>query len=220
MLQPDEIIRSRRKTLSITIDSFGRLIVRAPFACDEGRIFDFIAQKTSWILQKQAERKGACTQLPTENLHEYAFLVLGKTRRIQLTDGNRIVFDETNDVIYLPRKNARERLVKWLKENAKRIFTTLTERTAAQMQTSFHSVSVSSARSKWGSCSYDNKIRYSFRLLYAPRDVIEYVVVHELAHTKHKNHSSAFWAEVSKYVPDWKTKRKWLKIHGALMEIF
>jgi predicted metal-dependent hydrolase len=88
------------------------------------------------------------------------------------------------------------------------------------MGVSYQSVSVTSARSRWGSCSGKNAIRYSFRLLYAPKEVIEYVTVHELAHTKHKNHSKAFWAEVATYVPDWKSKRNWLKTHGWLMEIF
>jgi len=159
-------------------------------------------------------------QLPPENLDGYTFLLLGAKCQIRLVDGRNITFDEGAGIIGLPRKNARDRLVKWLKENAKRIFTIVTERKAAEMQTSFHSVTITSAKSKWGSCSYDNKLRYTFRLLYAPKEIIEYVVVHELAHTKHKNHSPRFWAEVAKYVPDWKTKRQWLKTNGILMEIF
>ncbi|MBQ8295219.1 MAG: M48 family metallopeptidase [Clostridia bacterium] len=220
MVKPDEIIRSRRKTLSMTIDPFGRLVIRAPYSCGEERIFDFIRQKENWILKKQAERKGAGVRLPPENLDGYRFLLLGKDCVIRLTDDAHIRFDDKQGVLFLPSKNARTKLVKWLKENAKRIFTIVTERKAAEMQTTFRSVSVSSAKSKWGSCSYDNAIRYTFRLLYAPREIIEYVVTHELAHTKHKNHSAAFWAEVEKYVPDWKTKRKWLKTHGIFMEIF
>ena len=129
-------------------------------------------------------------------------------------------FDGERNGLHLPQNNARERLVQWLKENAKRIFADVTEQKAKQMQTSYKSVSVSSARTRWGTCSCDNAVRYTFRLLYAPKDVIEYVVVHELAHTKHKNHSAAFWREVERYVPDWKQKRKWLKTHGILMQIF
>ncbi len=220
MIRPDEIIRSNRKTLSISVDPFGRLIVRAPKRCGEERIFAFLKEKEEWILRKQQERKRAGMRLPPENLNGYEFLLLGKTCRIHLTQGARIVYDKDADQIYLPENNARERLVKWLKENAKRIFTTVTEQSATRMETSYKRLTVTSAKTRWGSCSYDNAIRFSFRLLYAPRDVIEYVVVHELAHTKHKNHSKLFWAEVEKYVPDWKTKRKWLKVHGILMEIF
>jgi predicted metal-dependent hydrolase len=220
MIKPDEIIRSRRKTLSISIDSFGRLIVRAPIRFDEERIFAFLKEKESWILRKQAERKGAGMDLPPDNLDGYEFLLLGKKTKIQLVEGTKVGFDAEQNVIYLPHKNAKERLVKWLKENAKRILATVTQQKAKEMQTTFQSVSISSAKTRWGTCSFDNKIRYSFRLLYAPKEVVEYVAVHELAHTKHKNHSPQFWAEVTKYVPDWKQKRKWLKTHAVLMEIF
>ena len=220
MIQPDEIIRSRRKTLAISIDPLGRLIVRAPLTCSMERIFAFISEKESWILRKKAQMAGACMQLPPENLHGYVFMLLGKDCRIALIDGKNIIFDEQNYILYLPSKNTKTRLIKWLKENAKRIFTIVTERKAKEMGVTFQSVEISSAKGKWGSCSYDNKIRYAYRLICAPKEMIEYVIVHELAHVKHKNHSNAFWAEVAKYEPAWKQKRKWLKTHGVLLQIF
>ena len=220
MIQPDEIIRSRRKTLAISIDAFGRLIVRAPMTCSMERIFAFIEEKERWILQKKSQKASVDIHLPPENLDGYVFLLLGKNCRIVLVDSRYVRFDEDSYTIYLPTKNARARLIKWLKENGKRIFTTVTERKAKEMGVTFQSVEISSAKGKWGSCSFDNKIRYTYRLIYAPKEMIEYVVVHELAHVRHKNHSALFWAEVAKYVPDWKQKRKWLKTHGILMEIF
>lgn len=220
MITPDEIIRSRRKTLAITIDSFGRLIVRAPYACSEERIFAFLREKENWISRKQAERQGAGICLPPENLNGYELLLLGKKCKIFIVNTSRVEYDAETDTIYLPEKAPEERLVKWLKANAKRIFFKVTEETARRMDTTYRSVTVTSARGRWGSCSADNALHYSFRLIYAPKEVIEYVVVHELAHTKHKNHSKAFWAEVAKYEPDWKAKRNWLKLHGGLMNVF
>ena len=220
MIKPDEIIRSNRKTLAIAIDPFGRLIVRAPKTCSLERIFHFISQKEQWILQKQAQMAGAGMRLPPEDLNGYVFMLLGKECEIILTDKRNVLFDEKNYTLYLPTKNAKQRLIKWLKENAKRIFTIVTERKAQEMGVSFQSVELSSAKGKWGSCSYDNKIRYVYRLIYAPREIIEYVVVHELSHVKHKNHSKAFWAEVAKHEQNWKEKRKWLKTHGYLLELF
>ena len=220
MITPDEIIRSRRKTLSITVDSFARLIVRAPYSCSEARIFAFLQEKEAWILRKKAERQGAGTRLPPENLHGYEMLLLGKNTKILLVDTARVEYRKEENLLLLPQKNAKQRLLKWLKDNAKRIFSTVTAETALRMQTTYKSVSITSARSRWGSCSGDNALHYSFRLIYAPKEVIEYVIVHELAHTLHKNHSKLFWAEVEKYVPDWKRKRAWLKQNGVLMEIF
>ena len=159
-------------------------------------------------------------QLPSENLDGYSFLLLGAPCKILLFDGSNILYDGVKGCLYLPKKNARARLVKWLKENAKRIFTSVTERESERMGVKAKSVAVSSAKGKWGSCAYDNAVRYTFRLLYAPKDVIEYVVVHELAHIKHQNHSKLFWREVEKFCPSWREKRTWLKLHSSLLEIF
>lgn len=158
--------------------------------------------------------------LPPENLDGYSFLLLGKTTKICLYDEKKVGYDSENDCLFLPREKAKERLVKWLKENAKRIFTSVTQRKAQQMGVSYQSVSITSARTRWGTCSGDNALRYTFRLLYCPKEIIEYVVVHELSHIRHKNHSRLFWQEVEQYIPDWKARRKWLKAHGILMEIF
>ena len=220
MIEPSEIIRSSRKTLAITIDSFGRLIVRAPLRCSEQRINAFLQEKEGWIVRKIAERKGAGIELPSENPHGYSFMLLGTTCKILLADTPKVCYDKENGVVYLPAKNPKERLVKWLKDNAKRIFTQVAFDTAKRMGVTYQSVGVTSARGRWGSCSGKNAIHFSFRLIYAPKEVIEYVVVHELAHTRHHDHSKAFWEEVAKFVPDWKQKRAWLKAHGSLMEIF
>lgn len=220
MLQPNEIIRSNRRTLSVSIDCFARITVRAPKRCGDERILAFLKEKEAWILRKQAQIKKNALSLPPEDLNGYSFPLLGKSCTIRLTDETRIRYDTQNAELYIPRKNARDRLVRWLKENAKRILTAVTEQKSVQMQTQYRSVTISSARTRWGTCAYDNALRYTFRLLYAPKEVIEYVVVHELAHTKHKDHSASFWNEVKKYIPDYKEKRKWLKERGVLMQIF
>lgn len=220
MIQPDEIIRSNRKTISVCISPLGKITVRAPKRCDTGRIFAFLQEKEGWILRQKAKTAGAGMRLPTENLHGYTFLLLGKQRQIFLDDGKTVRFDEQTDTIYLPKSNAQTKLIQWLKTNAKRIFTQQTQRIARLMDCEYRSVSVTSAKTRWGSCSGNNALHYSFRLLYASKEVIEYVIIHELAHTRHKNHSKLFWQEVEKYCPQWKTHRAWLKQNAIVMEIF
>ncbi len=218
MIRPDEIIRSERKTLAVSVDALGRVTVRAPKSCADERIFSFLREKEAWILRCKAKSESVGIRLPEDDLDGYGFLLLGKTCKITLTKEQRVRYDGEN--LFLPEKNAKQRLTQWLKENASRIFSLATERKAAQMGVRYASVHVSSARGRWGSCSAKNEIRYSFRLLYAPKEVIEYVVTHELAHVLHKNHSKAFWAAVETYEPDYKRKRKWLKDRAALMRIF
>lgn len=220
MVQPDEIIRSNRKTLALSIDPFGRLIVRAPKRCGQERIFAFIREKESWILQKKSETVGAGMCLPPENLDGYSFLLLGESCKITLTDTEKVCYIPEKNSLQLPQENAWKVLTKWLKQTALEILVARTQAWAQRLGVDYLSLTVGSAKTRWGSCSGKNDIRYSFRLLYAPILIIDYVVVHELTHIRHKNHSRAFWTEVERYIPDWKSRRAWLKSHRALMEIF
>ncbi len=220
MITPDKIIRSARKTLSVSIDPFGKLIVRAPARLSEERIFAFLKEKENWIRTHQAKKAGAESRLPTENLDGYSFLLLGEEYKISLYGGKKVLSDDVQKRLFVPKIKSAESLKKWLKARAEEVFYEIAQRLSFEMQTSYKSLAVSSAKSRWGSCSFDNALRFSFRLLYAPVDVIAYVVAHELAHTFEKNHSPKFWAVVGAYVPDYKRKRKWLKDRAYLMEIF
>ncbi len=217
-IQPDEIIRSSRKTLSISIDGRGRLIVRAPKRFAEERIYAFLHEKESWILKKQAERRATALPLPPENLHGYTLPILGKGVEISLYKGRKVALEQ--GILYLPKDKPKEKLVKWLKATAKAVLEEETAGAAAMMGVRYTSITITSARTRWGSCSKEDALRYTFRLLYCPREIIRYVAVHELAHTRHKNHSPRFWREVERYLPDYKNRRKWLKAHGSLMELF
>jgi predicted metal-dependent hydrolase len=146
MVQPDKIIRSNRKTLALSVDSFGRLIVRAPKRYSEERIFAFIREKEGWIVRKQAEKKGAGAVLPPENLDGYTFLLLGKSTKIIIDDGKKVGCDGEQNIIYLPREKSQDKLVKWLKENAKRILTMVTEKKAKEMGVSYSSIAITSAK--------------------------------------------------------------------------
>ncbi len=222
MIRPDEILFSNRKTISISVDFFGKVTVRAPRRCAMQKILAFVQEKEEWILRRKAQTEGAGVRLPPQNLHGYPLLLLGVPCPITLDNGRSVRYQKTEDghALFVPEKDAQKRLTQWLKTNAKRIFTQVAAEWAETMGVRFQSVTVTSAKTRWGSCSQTNALRFTFRLLYAPKDVIEYVVVHELSHIRHKNHSKAFWAEVATYVPDWKSRRAWLKTHGGLMEVF
>ncbi len=216
---PDRVLRTRRKTLSVTVDALGQVTVRAPLRYSDAKIAMFLAEKEAWILRHQARFSKAGIRLPGESLDGYRLLLLGEEYLITLYDGKRVRLLSDERQIFLPKARAEEALRRWLKENAKRIFTDATRIRAEEMGVSYHSVSISSATTKWGSCSGDNRLRFSYRLLYAPKEVIDYVIVHELCHTLHHDHSSAFWATVASVLPDYQKKRKWLKDRGALLKI-
>jgi predicted metal-dependent hydrolase len=220
MIVPDEIHRSKRKTLSISVDATGRLIVRAPLRCSEARIIAFIERKADWIARRQEKAKLVLDYLPNGELDGFSFSLLGRNCTIRKTKVKRVVYDDVLKVLYIPLESDEKTLSRWLKKYAKETFTQMTDVRAVEMGANYKAVAVSSAKTRWGSCSANNTLRFTFRLAYAPKEIIDYVVVHELAHTFHRNHEKAFWRTVEKYCPDWKVKRKWLKDHGYLMEIF
>lgn len=222
MIEPDEIIRSERRTLAVQIDPFGRLLVRAPKRCSTERIFAFLQQKEGWITRKRAEIQGAGICLPSENLEGYPLLLLGKKHVVRLWDESLIHVERSGEtaLLFLPRKQTKTRLIAWLKENALRLFSACTEDTAQKMGVTYKAVKINAARGSWGLCTRENEIRYSFRLLFCPKEVVEYVVLHELAHVRVKNHSPRFWAEVARYDAQYAEKRRWLKTHAALMRLF
>lgn len=85
---------------------------------------------------------------------------------------------------------------------------------ALRMGVSYQRISVRAAKTRWGSCSAKGNLNFHWKLILMPPQVLDYVVVHELAHRKEMNHSPAFWAEVEKILPDYRERRKWLKTYG------
>lgn len=216
----DELIRSKRKTLAVVVNGQGKVIVRAPLTASQKSIEDFVKKHEGWIAKKKSVALACKVQLPTDNLHGYNVLLLGKYYQTVVYSQDRVALDIQNNRLYIPEKNAQKRLTLWIKENALRIVKQSVEEQSLRMGVTANSISITGAKSFWGICTGKNDLRFCYRVLYAPKDVLEYVVVHELAHIKHKNHSIAFWREVEQYIPNWKEKRRWLKQHSALMQVF
>ncbi len=100
------------------------------------------------------------------------------------------------------------------REEARKHFTQQSHYWAQRMQVTFHRITIKEQKSRWGSCSRQGNLHFNWRLMMAPASVVDYVVVHELAHRLQMNHSSAFWDIVRRYVPDFEKHRRWLKEHG------
>ena len=98
-----------------------------------------------------------------------------------------------------------------LRKKARNLLPGLVNRYAVQMDVQPAGITITGARTRFGSCSPKNRLSFSFRLMDYPMEAIEYVVVHELAHILHKNHSAAFYAEIEKVLPDWRERNKLLK---------
>lgn len=196
------MIRSARRTLSVAIDE-GDVIVRAPMRMPKREIEAFLIQKRGWIERKiceQRERRRAASEL----MGEGRILLFG--RAVVPTAGDRAITGESEI-----RKFYRSHLD---------YITGRVSEIAAAFGFAYGTLRFSNARTLWGTCDASNNIRLNWRLVAIPKGLIDYVIVHELAHTRQHNHSAAFWAEVERILPDWKKRRKALHEYGWLMNCY
>lgn len=220
----DRLIRSRRRTLSLEVRRDAALVVRAPLSMHESFIHDFIRKKTKWILKKQqeflgAEREPCCNKRMIEG---ETFLRLGAVHPLKITASRARRIELKDGCLHMPHKKINDgaRLLEtWYRREALEIILPRVASYAESEGLSYRSVRINSARGRWGSCSSGGRLNFSWRLIQAPGEVVDYVVVHELAHLKHKNHSRKFWAEVAVMMPEYQMHEQWLKKNAHLLSV-
>jgi predicted metal-dependent hydrolase len=139
-------------------------------------------------------------------------LTIGKYTEIYVAGGKLLFPDFLQFRLETELKN-------WFMKQAREIITQSVSIHARRMHVSYTSLSFSDTKSKWGSCTHDNRLQFCWRLVMAPILVINYVVIHELVHIVEKNHSDNFWRKVRLYNPSYKQHIKWLKTHGDMLVI-
>ena len=208
------LCRSRRKTVAIYILDDG-VEVRAPLKMSKYEIDRFVASKEKWITDKLVKRQEQLGQREMFTLnYGSGVLYRGKEYPIAAKNGNRVGFDDV--VFYMPPDLSPEDIkaacVQIYRMLARRDLTEKTLAFAKRMGgTMPYDVKINGAKTHWGSCSARKSINFSWRLIMADDDVIDYVVVHELAHMKEMNHSARFWAIVESILPDYKARQARLK---------
>ncbi|EAY67946.1 hypothetical protein BDAG_00643 [Burkholderia dolosa AU0158] len=212
--------RSARRTIGFTIDGSG-LSITAPRWVTLADIEAAIAEKQRWIFAKLAEWKTRTEQraLPQIDWRDGAQLpYLGKTVTIALGAG-AVAFDADALRLSLPlpaqadAQQIKDRVQGWLQGEAKRIFGERLAVYAHKLGVTYSVYALSSAATRWGSCSSDGKIRLNWRLIHFPMSIIDYVVAHELSHLREMNHSPAFWQTVESIFPEFREARHTLKHH-------
>ena len=211
------IIRTKRKSLSLEIREDGALLVRAPLRAPATLLHDFVESKRGWI-DKHRERMSKL-QESRRRSHggEKRFFFLGTAHRLGFFDPDgRSFLELASEGFRLYGKPVRAKVMLkafYLKE-AKKIFSYRVGHYSQKLGFNFRLLRITGAMRRWGSCSGENDINLPWRLVMAPLELIDYVIIHELCHIKHKNHSRAFWKEVGKHLPDYKERRRLLKEHG------
>jgi len=211
-----ELVRSKRKTLALTVDREGRLTVRAPYRTPQARIESFVLEKQAWIRKVRARMAGLPPK-ETLTLREGAsFPYLGGTLTLRRGAGTKVAL--SGDTLLVPPSadNAAP-VVRWLEKQARRELDARVGALARQFSLRPQKLHLSRARGRWGSMSARGTLSLNRALILCPPDVIDYVIVHELCHIAHPNHSAAFWALVERHRPGYRVQRDWLKAHGALI---
>jgi predicted metal-dependent hydrolase len=215
-IEVKQIIRSKRKTLALIVKPDGSLIVRVPLRASERSIREFIQKNASWVEKKQAEARAALPISPKEYAPGELFLYLGNLYSLELVNGQRkpLLLQDNFKLAQSALGDARQAFECWYREQAKRIIHERVEFYACRYDFRYKKIGITAARTRWGSCSADSSLNFSWRLILAPIDAIDYVVVHELVHTIIHDHSKRFWKKVEEILPDYQERRKWLRRNG------
>lgn len=214
--------RSSRRTIGFVVDGTG-LTVTSPRWVTLTDIEQAIADKQTWIVNKLIEWQGRAERraLPDIEWIDGAELpYLGKTIRIAIGSASgSLHFDNDTLVLSLglptsaDAQQVKDRVQGWLQTEAKRIFAPRLDIYAQRLGVTYTKFGLSSAATRWGSCTSDGKIRLNWRLIHFPLSIIDYVVAHELAHLREMNHSARFWETVASIFPEFREARHTLKNH-------
>lgn len=216
---PIEVVlkRSRRaRRLSLRVSGIdGRVSLSLPPRASQGEAMAFLREKEAWIrshLDKQPETVGVGfgVALPVEG---DVYRVEGYAGRVVRPDG---------DALFVPHGADRvgRRVQAYLKTLARDRLAESSDRYARALGRSYTKLTLRDTRSRWGSCTSEGNLMYSWRLVMAPPEVLDYVAAHEVSHLAEMNHSAAFWGEVAGLMPDYEAPRQWLRAHGAGLHRF
>ncbi len=169
-----ELIRAKRRSMSLKVDLDGKITVRAPYRTPVQTADWFVEGHRDWI-------------------------------EVRLKAGARIMAERPS-YTDMERAEGRKQAAEVIKARCRYY--------APVMGVSYGTVTIREQKTRWGSCSAKGNLNFNWKLVLMPPEILDYVVVHELAHRIQLNHSAAFWAEVGKILPDYKERRQWLKVNG------
>ncbi len=177
---PYRLIRSDRKSFSVSVSLDDGITVRVPFCAPEKEIQHFLIEKQHWIITRYLEAEAKKKNRPVSDLSDDQRAFLEK----KYIDAAREYFPKRVAYFHSFTGGAYKR------------------------------ITIRDQKTRWGSCSAKGTLSFNWRLMLAPPAILDYVVVHELCHLTHMDHSAAFWQAVETVYPDYRNARKWLKDHG------
>lgn len=227
------IASSRRRSLSISIDEQGDVSIYAPKSSPENEILAFIKEKEQWLLKNIKKQKDHHARLNSKSYDSgHEFLFLGKKHALIVhqkeVKRSRISFDEIKWVVTVPlgleaqekESLVRSKLLQWYRAQAEEVMGGRIFHYSRIMKVEPKKIAIRDQKRIWGCCDHNSQtIHLNWQLILSPLKVIDYVVIHELAHLTVPNHSRRFWARVAKFMPDYKETKKWLSQNSVDMHL-
>lgn len=211
---PVEVIlrrSARARRISLRVSSLdGRVTLTCPDRVSEAEAMSFAHEKAEWMRRHLARQPGEVTvglgeEIPFRG--QAVRLVPGRGRAVHIEDGAALVPGDP--------ERAAVRMQAFLKEAARDRLSAACDRFAGALGHDYGRITLRDTRSRWGSCSSRGGLMFSWRLVMAPDEVLDYVAAHEVAHLREMNHSPRFWALVEQLYGDHRSARTWLRTNGA-----
>ena len=208
----------RARTARIVVRRDGVVEVVVPLRVSSAEIDRLLERHRAWI----SKRTESTTQLGLDrpgvvwrDLEPIPIELVPSSgdARARLREG-RLVVGEAPDA------NVRAAIERWYRREARRLITESVEHEAARLQLAFQAIAIRDQQTRWGWCSRRGTLSFNWRLAITPRDVREYVVIHELCHLRELNHSKAFWQLVATAMPSWQEHKRWLREHGRELQAY
>jgi hypothetical protein len=223
-----QVIRSRRATADIVIERDGSIVVRAPETIPDERIEDMVEAKRLWIYKNLAEwRDLNATRVLREYKNGEGFLYLGRSYRLLLAaeqteplllkNGR---FSLRRDLVDAGSIEAAQVAFRdyYIARGRERIIQRV-HYYAPKVGVSPRGINVRELGNRWASCSPNGNLAFHWKCMMAPQTIIDYIVVHELCHFHHLDHTDAFWNEVDKVIPKYGERKEWLRVNGAGLDV-
>ena len=216
-----QVIYSNRKTIQLAVERNREVVVRVPYDTSREKIEEIIKKKRLWLYEKRNHKQKYPQVVPKkEFVNGETLLYLGRHYSLSIVykDIEGVEFDHR---FYISRANqhqAVELFKRWHMTKALEKITPKAEYLARNLGVKYNTILISDLKYRWGSCTAKNNLNFNWKIIKAPAFVIDYIIVHELAHLTESNHGDKFWNIIAVQVPKYIRAKEWLKQNGQILE--
>lgn len=214
----------RRKTIGITVDRDGSLILHSPTECPSTLLERVAQEKLLWTYTKLSEKKLLFRPArPKKFINGEGFYYMGESYRLLLIEPDAIKHQplplKLLDGWFMLHRDERPRaehhFISWYTSQAQDWLKLRVARFAARVDVQPRDVEVRRLGYRWGSCSPTQRLNFHWRTILLPPEIIDYIIVHELVHLREPRHSVEFWRRVERIIPDYLQRKNWLSVNGS-----